>query len=97
MEVGVVESWGDVGLYENMSVGDRVKLILDKERSPDNRWHGETGVITRITFDSAGEVTGDVMDNLFFEVELDSGETPDIHFRYGDLVPLEEHETGLRE
>ncbi len=80
-----------------MKVGDRVKLILDKEISPDNRWHGETGVITRITFDAAGEVTGDVMDNLLFEVEFDNGETPDLHFRYEDLVPLCEHETGLRE
>lgn len=79
-----------------MEVGDRVKLILDKEISPDNRWHGETGTITRITFDAAGEVTGDVKDSLLFEVELDSGESPDLHFRYEDLVLLEEHEQALK-
>jgi hypothetical protein len=75
-----------------MQVGDRVKLILDKERSPDNRWHGKTGRITRITADAASDVTGDAMDSLLFEVELDSGETPDIHFRWKDIVPLEEEE-----
>ena len=78
-----------------MKVGDRVKLILDKEISPDNRWHGETGEITRITFDAAGDITGEVTDSLMFEVELDNGETPDIHFRYDDLVLLEEHEKAL--
>lgn len=75
-----------------MQVGDRVKLILDKQRSPDNRWHGETGTITRITADAAGDVTNDPMDSLLFEVELDSGETPDLHFRWDDLVLLDEHQ-----
>lgn len=78
-----------------MQVGDRVKLILDKEVSPDNRWHGETGTITQIRFDAAGEITGDVRDSLLFEVELDSGETPDIHFRYDDLVLVGKHERAL--
>lgn len=32
-----------------VQVGDRVKLVLNKERGPDSRWHGETGIITRIT------------------------------------------------
>jgi len=80
-----------------MQVGDRVKLILDKERSPDNRWHGETGTITRITADAAGDVTGDEMDSLLFEVELDSGEAPDVHFRWKDLVPLEEDAGASRD
>lgn len=78
-----------------MQVGDRVKLILDKEVSPDNRWHGKTGTITRIMADAAGGVTGNPVDRLLFEVELDSGETPDLHFRYVDLVLLEEHEEAL--
>ena len=79
-----------------MQIGDRVKLILDKERSPDNRWHGETGTITAIYKDAGEDVTGDVMDSFLFEVELDSGETPDLHFRYEDLILLEEHEQALR-
>lgn len=78
-----------------MQVGDRVKLILDKELGPDNRWHGKTGRITRIMADAAEDVTGDPMDNLMFEVELDSGETPDVHFRYDDLVLLKEHQEAL--
>lgn len=78
-----------------IEVGDRVRLILDKEVSPDNRWHGQTGTVTRILADAAGEVTGDPMDGLLFEVELDSGETPDLHFRYADLVLVDEHESAL--
>lgn len=80
-----------------MRIGDRVKLILDKERSPDNRWHGKTGTITRITMDAAGNITGDPVDSLLFEVELDDGETPDLHFRYRDLVALEEHKAELEQ
>lgn len=75
-----------------MRVGDRVKLILDKEVSPDNQWHGETGTITRITFDAAGEITGDVLDNLLFE--LDSCKSPDLYFRYYYFVLLEMQVTG---
>lgn len=78
-----------------MEVGDRVKLVLDKEVSPDSQWHGQTGTITRITADAAGDVTGAPVDSLMFEVELDSGETPDLHFRYNDLVLLDENEAEL--
>jgi ribosomal protein L21E len=68
-----------------MQVGDRVKLILDKEVSPDNKWHGKTGEIIDIEFDDAGSVTGDSEDNFMYKVELDNGEVPDIHFRRHDL------------
>lgn len=78
-----------------MQVGDRVKLVLDKEVSPDNQWHGKTGTITRITADAAGDVTGAPVDSLLFEVGQDSGETPDLRFRYDDLVLLDEHEAEL--
>jgi len=82
-----------------MQIGDRVKLILDKERSPDNRWHGKTGTITAMYKDAAEDVTGDMIDNLLFEVDIDGvsdEEQPDLHFRYDDLVLLEEHEQTLR-
>lgn len=79
-----------------LQVGDRVKLILDKERSVDNQWHGETGTITRITADAAGDVTGDDMDSLLFEVEVDGvAQQPDVHFRWDDIVPLEEYREDL--
>lgn len=78
-----------------MFVGKRVKLILDKEVGPDNHLHGETGTITRVVADSAQDVTGDPMDSLLFEVELDSGEDPDLHFRWDDIVFLDEHEEAL--
>jgi len=79
-----------------VEVGDRVKLILDKEQSPDNQWHGETGTITRITADAAGEVTADKMGALLFEVELDDvEEQPDIHFRWEDIEPLQEYREDL--
>jgi len=81
-----------------MRVGDRVKLILDKEVSPDNRWHGKTGTITAMSADAAEDVTGDRMDNLLFEVDIDGlsdEEQPDLHFRYDDLVLVEEHEQAL--
>lgn len=80
-----------------MQVGDRVKLILDKEVGPDNRLHGETGTITRILKDAAGDVMGDPLDSLLFEVEVDDVEAqPDIHFRYRDIIRLEENERVLR-
>lgn len=69
----------DIQGMDRIAVGDRVRLILDKAVGPDTRWHGETGTVTRILQDAAGEVTGDPLDSLLFEVELDSGETPDIH------------------
>lgn len=83
-----------------MQVGDRVKLILDKELSPDTRWHGKTGTITAMYTDAGGDVTGDELDNLLIEVDIDGVRDeaqPDIHFRYDDVVLLEEHEQGLRE
>lgn len=76
-------------------VGDRVKLILDKERGPEARWHGETGTITRITADAAGDITGDPMDSLLFEIELDSGEEPGVHFRWDDIEPLQAYREDL--
>lgn len=51
--------------------------------------------LLRITADAAGDVTGNPLDALLFEIELDDGTMPDIHFRYQDLVLLEEHEAGL--
>jgi ribosomal protein L21E len=67
-------------------VGDRVKLVLDKERSPDNQFHGRTGEITDIEFDDLGETTGRPEDSFIYTVELDGGRIPDIHFRRHDLV-----------
>jgi len=58
-----------------------VKLVLDKERSPDNQFHGRTGEITDIEFDDLGETTGKPEDSFIYTVELDGGRTPDIHFR----------------
>lgn len=75
--------------------GDRVKLILDKERSPDNKWHGETGVVKEVYADDLGKETRTPVDSLLFEVELDNGEVPEVHFRFDDLVLLEEHEREL--
>lgn len=72
-----------------MQVGDRVKLILDKEVSPDNKWHGQKGEIIDIDFDDAGSVTGDSEDNFILKVELDSGEVPDVHFRKHDIKRIE--------
>lgn len=78
-------------LISLVQVGDRVKLILDKERSPDNKWHGRTGTITGIMADAASDVTGDEMDSRLFEVVIDDvpeDQQPDIHFRWDDLLPL---------
>jgi hypothetical protein len=69
-------------------VGDRVKLVLDKELSPDNQLHGRTGEITDIEFDDLGETTGKPEDSFIYTVELDSGRIPDIHFRRHDLSKL---------
>lgn len=67
-------------------VGDRVKLVLDKERSPDNILHGKTGEITDIQFDDLEDITGNPQDNFMYTVKLDSGRTPDIHFCRHDLL-----------
>ncbi len=69
-------------------IGDRVKLILDKERSPDNQLHGKTGEITDIEFDDLGETTGKPQDSFIYTVKLDNGEVPDIHFRRHDIEQL---------
>lgn len=71
-----------------LQVGDRVKLVLDKERSSDNTFHGKTGEITDIRFDDLGQTTGNPQDNFMYTVKLDNGEIPDIHFRRHDLSKL---------
>lgn len=71
----------------------RVKLILDKEESFDNRWSGETGTVTDIIFDDADSVTGESEDNMMLEVELDAEdkEIPEgVHFRRQDVKVLDE-------
>ena len=66
-------------------VGDKVKLVLDKEVGPDTHLHGKKGEIIDITFDDAGTVTGDSEDNFQYQVELENGKVPDLHFRRKDL------------
>lgn len=68
---------------------DRVKLILDKEQSPDNQYHGKTGTIADIEFEDANSATGDSKDNFIYTVELDDVEIPNIHFRRKDLKRVE--------
>ncbi|WP_248896140.1 hypothetical protein [Haloplanus halobius] len=65
--------------------GDRIKLILDKERGPDTHLHGKTGEIIHIEFDDASSITGNSEDNFIYTIQLDNGEIPDIHFRRYDL------------
>jgi ribosomal protein L21E len=71
-------------------IGDRVKLVLDKEGSPDNQLHGKKGEITDIQFDNLGETTGQPKDSFLYKVQLDSGHTPNIHFRRHDLRKLKD-------
>ena len=66
-------------------VGDKVKLILDKEVGPDTHLHGKKGEIIDISFDDAGAVTGDSKDNFQYKVKLENGDIPDLHFRRKDL------------
>ena len=66
-------------------IGDKVKLILDKEVGPDTHLHGKKGEIIDISFDDAGSVTGDPEDNFQYKVKLENGEIPDLHFRRKDL------------
>ena len=69
-------------------VGDKVKLILDKEIGPDTHLHGKKGEIIDITFDDAESVTGDPEDNFQYKVELENGKVPDLHFRRNDLKKI---------
>ena len=71
-------------------VGDKVKLILDKEVGPDTHLHGKEGEIIDISFDDAGSLTGDSEDNFQYKVKLGSGKIPDLHFRRKDLKKLNE-------
>ena len=80
------------GTREAYQVGDRVKLILDKERGPDTHLHGETGEIIDVEFDDTGTVTGNSEDNFMYSVRLDNGDVPDLHFRRHDLKKIEEQE-----
>lgn len=65
-------------------IGDEVRIIID-EIDPDMHLHGKKGEIINIEFDDAGTVTGNSEDNFMFEVKLENGEVPDIHFRRKDL------------
>jgi len=76
-------------MSNSFQVSDNVKLILDKENSPDNHLHGKTGEIINIEFDDAQSVTGDSKDNYIYTVKLENGKTPDIHFRRHDLKKIE--------
>jgi len=69
--------------------GDKVRIVID-EIDPDMNYHGEEGEIIDIEFDDASSVTGNSEDNFMFEIKLDSGEVPDIHFRRNDLKKIEE-------
>lgn len=70
-------------------MGDRIKLVLDKERSPDNKYHGQKGQIINIQFDDAASVTGESEDNFIYTVRLEDGTVPEIHFRREDIILLE--------
>lgn len=65
-------------------VGDKVRIIID-EIDPDMHLHGKEGEIVDIEFDDAGSVTGNSEDNFMYEIELEDGEVPDIHFRRNDI------------
>ena len=69
-------------------VGDEVRIVID-EIDPDMHYHGKKGKIIDIQFDDAGSVTGDSKDNFMYEVELENGEVPDIHFRRPDIKSTE--------
>jgi len=81
-----------IGTREDYQVGDRVKLILDKERGPDTHLHGETREIIDVVFDDTGTVTGNSEDNFMYSVRLDNGDVSDLHFRRHDLKKIEEQE-----
>jgi ribosomal protein L21E len=74
---------------QGIQIGDRVKLILDKEVSPDNQWHGKTGRIIDVSFDDAASVTDDPKDNFMYKIELEDGIVPDVHFRRADIVLID--------
>ena len=74
-----------------MKKGDKVKVILDDEQTPDTeKFHGRTAEIIDIQFDDAGSVTGDSEDNFIYSLRFENGEEPSIHFRRNDIMPLEE-------
>lgn len=72
-------------ITQSLQKGDQVKLILDKERSPDNHLHGKKAEIINIEFDDAGSITGNSEDNFIYTVRLKNGDIPEIHFRRHDL------------
>ncbi len=76
-----------------MQVGDRIKVILDDEITPDSKkYHGREAVITDIDFDDAGMATGNPEDNFMLQLKFENGDEPDIHFRRNDVVRLEDYE-----
>lgn len=79
----------DSPITQSYQKGDHVKLILDKERSPDNHLHGKTGEIINVEFDDADTITGNSKDNFIYKIKLDNGKVPDIHFRRHDLKKIE--------
>jgi len=79
----------NTGIAQALQKGDRVKLILDKETGPNTHLHGRTGEIIDINFDDASSVTGNSENNLMYQVKLDNGEVPELHFRRHDLKKLE--------
>lgn len=82
-----------IAIADALQVGDKVKLILDKERSPDTRYHGKKAEIVDIGFDDVSSVTGDPEDNFIYTVALENSEVPEIHFRRRDLKKLQRSES----
>ena len=81
-----------------MKKGDKVKVILDDEQTPDtNQFHGRTAEIVDIEFDDAGSVTGDSEDNFMYSLRFEDGEEPEIHFRRNDIMLLEEYRNKIGE
>ena len=68
-------------------VGDNVRIVIDTI-DPDMQYHGKKGEIIEIQFDDAGSVTGDPEDNFIYDVELENGERPNIHFRRADIKKI---------
>ena len=63
-------------------VGERVRIDIPDESDPDHeQYHGEHGQIADILEDEAGSLTGDELDSLIYQIQLDNGDNIDVRHR----------------
>lgn len=75
--------------YLTLLMSDTMLIVDGQKADAEHVYQSVRSDLQIALADAAGEVTGDMMDSLMFEVELDDvDEQPDIHFRWDDIQKI---------